>query len=485
MAKFKPYEIGLDKPWTIDVKRLLPEHHIAFSLERYVAQLDTSEIEGTYSEIGQRALHPKLLLCILFLGYIQGIRSGRKLTTACSEHIVFIYISKGYFPKKSVINDFRKANVDLFKSYFQQFLVFFEEEQRSASTSIFDGSKILANASRFQSRDKATYERWIAHLEQDIATIEAELASAAAEQQKELEQQLQEQQELCKNIKTLIAPLEKKEAVVNLTDPDAARMKGKKGGMDTYYNVQVGCNVHQTILHADVCAEGNDKKQLQSGIEGVRKNTGQVVNKAIGDSGYASFNNYEYLEKENIIGYIPDQDFNKDFKDKPFHREHFKKHPDKDELLCPKDKPLVFFRNKKDDTNTYKVYKGTTCNTCPFKEKCTKAEFRTVAIEQREPLRQQMRQRLQSKEGQEIYKKRLHPVEAIFGHLKFNLGYTHFLLRGLDKVRAEFLLMCIGYNLKKLITKFHFFYFLLFHKTTQLSNSFLSIFSKNFFILDC
>ena len=62
-----------------------------------------------------------------------------------------------------------------------------------------------------------------------------------------------------------------------------------------------------------------------------------------------------------------------------------------------------------------------------------------------------MKQRLNSTEGQEIYQKRLHPIEALFAQLKYNLGYTQFLLRGLDKVKAEFTLMCLTHNLRKMI----------------------------------
>lgn len=467
MAKFKPYTIGLEESWTLDIKSLLPKDHIVYELERFVSKLETSEIESKYSELGQRALHPKLLLCILFLGYIKGIRSGRKLATACAEQLPFIYLSKGYLPKKTVLNDFRLANVDYFKNYFQQFLSFFDKKQASGSTSIFDGSKILANASRFQSRDKATYEKWLGHLEQDIEAIEKQLAQGKKELEQDSRKKLEKQKELFEKIKILIAPIKEKDLIINLTDKDAPKMKGKKGGVDTYYNVQLGCNLSQTILHADVCQDGNDKQQLKPCIEGVKENTGKKVDKAIGDAGYASFNNYAYLEKENIIGFIPDQDFNKDFKDKPYHKENFKRHPKKDELICPQSKALIFLRNKKDGDHNYKVYQGTQCETCPVKEQCTKATQRTVSIEKREPLRQKMRQRLQSEEGQEMYKKRLHPIESIFGHLKFNLGYTYFLMRGLEKVRAEFLLMCIGYNLMKLITASNFFCLLLFHKAAQ------------------
>jgi len=236
-------------------------------------------------------------------------------------------------------------------------------------------------------------------------------------------------------------------------------MKGKKGNVDTFYNVQVGCNPNQVILYAGVNTDHNDRKQLVPCIEGIQENTKQKVKQAVGDPGYASFDNYEYLEKEKIIGYIPDQDFKTDFTNKPYHNSHFVKDPDptKDQLICPQGQYLPFSYIKKDGNNKSKRYKGIACETCPVKELCTKAKFRTVVVEIREPLREQMRERLNSEEGQQIYKKRLHPVEAIFGHLKFNLGYTYFLLRGLAKVDAEFKLMCIAYNLKKLATFLPFF----------------------------
>jgi len=242
----------------------------------------------------------------------------------------------------------------------------------------------------------------------------------------------------------------------NLTDRDACFQKGKKGNFDLFYNVQVGCNEQQVILHASVCKDANDRQQLQPGIEGVEKNTKQKVEKAIADAGYSSFNNMEYLKKNGIEGFIPDQDLGKKFKDQPYHKFHFKEDKEdkeNDELICPAGKRLKYHRESKENKNTFKVYKGISCDNCPVKSLCTKAKARTVRIEVREPLQEEMRERLESDEGKMIYKKRFHPVESIFGHLKFNLGYYHFLLRGLDKVNAEFYLMCLTYNLAKLFKK--------------------------------
>ena len=88
MSKFKPYEIDEERSWTLDLSSILSKDHMAYKVEALVNKLDTTKIESSYSKLGRHGLHPKLLLSVIFLGYIQGIRSGRKLATACSEHIL-------------------------------------------------------------------------------------------------------------------------------------------------------------------------------------------------------------------------------------------------------------------------------------------------------------------------------------------------------------------------------------------------------------
>jgi len=87
---------------------------------------------------------------------------------------------------------------------------------------------------------------------------------------------------------------------------------------------------------------------------------------------------------------------------------------------------------------------------CEKRKLCTAQRYRTIARDDRKELLEEMRKRLETKEGHQKYIKRLYTVEPIFGHLKHNLGYRHFLMRGLEKVKAEFRLMCIGYNLIKM-----------------------------------
>jgi hypothetical protein len=240
----------------------------------------------------------------------------------------------------------------------------------------------------------------------------------------------------------------------NLTDPDAPIMKGKKGVFDTNYNVQVGCSEDQIITYSNVVTDGNDKAQLIPALEGIRANTGQTIKIALADADFGTLDSLEYMHLHNICGYVPYRNMNATFEDQPFHSVHFRYDPQRDVYLCPAQQALEFKGTKKNgNTNLeYRQYRTDACKTCPFHNQCCspKAIRRTIRREVRQYLREEMKERLNTDQGKQMYLRRLHPIEAIFGHFKYNLGYTRFLLRGLEKVKAEFTLMCLAYNLRKL-----------------------------------
>lgn len=234
-------------------------------------------------------------------------------------------------------------------------------------------------------------------------------------------------------------------------------MKGKKGAFDTYYNVQAACGEDQIITFCDVVLNGNDKTQLIPALQGITNNTGKAVEKALADADYGTLNSYEYMEQNHIEGYVPYRDMNATFEDKPFHSSHFIYDKENDCYICPNKEQLVFYRirTKQKRQQTFRCYRTNGCKQCPFQKQCCRSGLarRVIEREVRQHLREQMKQRLNSPKGKEVYLKRLHPIESLFGQLKYNLKYTHFLLRGLQKVKAEFTLMCLCYNLRKLIAK--------------------------------
>lgn len=176
MAKFKPYNVNRKLNIKLDINHIINDDHLCKQIEHIVFTLDTSNLEDNYSPIGQNALHPKMMLSIVFYGYAIGVRSGRKLATSCQENLPFIYLSKGYFPKKTVLNEFRRKNYLYFHDLFVQVLKIAVQQGIGDFTfSIGDGTKIEANSSKHRTKNKDQFDKWRASLLEDISEIEKEL----------------------------------------------------------------------------------------------------------------------------------------------------------------------------------------------------------------------------------------------------------------------------------------------------------------------
>lgn len=474
---FKTYDIRDKIDISISLSNYISPTSEVRQLEGLINDLDTSMIEETYSPYGQKAYHPKQLLSIIFYGYMKGIRSGRKLSKACKENINFIYLSRECQIGKSTFNDFRAAHHKHFSSLFIQIV------QKSidlglcdASLSIIDGSKIRSNSSKKRSKSFDKYEKWQTTLLEDIEELEELLASDGMSDDKNIDNRLLLSSQLDSK-KTLLDKVEQqieliptpkssnektssttKNSDVNLTDIDAPLMKGKKNDFNTYYNVQVSCCENQMIAFNDVVQDCNDKALLIPCIEGTIQNTGQTVKKALADAGYGTLESLDYMNNHNIDGYVPFTNMNTTYDKLPFHASHFTYNYKADTYTCPKGQILEFYKitHDKRRNQTLKNYRTTelrTCKNCPFREQCAgkKRARRVIQRDTREHLREQMKLKLNSIEGRTTYNRRCHPVEAIFGHLNFNLGYSIFLLRGLSKVKAEFNIMCSAFNLMKII----------------------------------
>ena len=224
------------------------------------------------------------------------------------------------------------------------------------------------------------------------------------------------------------------------------------------YNCQASVTEDGVIVAAEAVTKANDQNQLQPMIEQSESNSNEEVKEATADCGYGNHENYEFLEGHGIDGYVPDlkfQQYKKGmFKEDRYHYSNFEYDESTNSYTCPEGKRLKYWKTRTNKTKerqwNHNVYKGVDCDKCTERSLCTKSKVRELLIDMREPLLQEMRKKLTSKEGEAKYFKRQYTIEPIFGHLKFNLGYRSFLLRGLEKVNTEFQLMCIGWNLKKM-----------------------------------
>jgi len=472
MAKFKSYrkdQLHLLPPCLEDY---VTEGHLSRLVYEVVEGLDTTAIEDKYSELGQNTYHPKILLKLLFYGYATGVRSGRKIAARCETDTAYMYLAEMYRPDFRTINDFRKNHLSLIERYLLEVVKICKDLGMIKVGEItIDGSKMKANAAPRMSKNKVGYEAWLERIEKEIEGILREADEVDGEEDRlygeqrgnELPKELQTKISLKEKIKEILRQWKGEEREkINLTDPDSRFMKERKGVITSSYNCEVAVVEGQVIVGADVVMEENDRQQLIPMVEQAEAILGEEVREVIADSGYGSYNNYEYLSTREKTGYIPDQYFEKmkhgeyQRDENKYHKENFCYDEQRDVYICPERKELPFYKERDSDEGVVPrkqwIYKGNECISCSVSPQCTKAKYRTIAREKREPLQEEMRRRLLSEEGREKYKKRLYWVEPIFGHLKYNLGFKSFLLRGLERVRGEFKLMCIGYNLRKIFS---------------------------------
>lgn len=407
----------------------LPDDHLAKAVYEIVKLLDFSKIEAKYSEIGQNAYAPKMMTSILFYGYSASVRSSRKISRGCEERFDFVYLAEGLKPSHDRISDFRKENLEELKDLFQELVLIGGymglAKFGNIKTSI-DGSKVRANASAKLSKDEEGLKKLLEKTREEINRMFEEAEQIDKEEDEmygkenrgdELPKSLQSRKSREKAIKKAIKKLKKqKEEMkdnirngksrepteselkkidkmkINVTDNDAKFMKERNGLIKPNYNAQLSVDEkEQFILANDVVDECNDQHQLVPMLKQTKENIGESPKKVKADNGY-------YPQLEEATKLFPEIDLYVDDKNR-----------------------------RKEDLDLKKI-----------KEEYNEIEYKNL-------------RKLLTKNGSKEYKKRMHTVEPVIGNIKSNLGYRTFLLRGLNKVKGEFNLMCIAHNLKKIV----------------------------------
>lgn len=481
MTKFKPLHQSQKPIFNLTsesyleyIEDLIPHDHLCRMVKEVVFSLDTESIEAKYSFLGQNSYHPKLLLSVLFYGYATGVRSSRKLSEKCISDHMYIYLMQCYRPDYRTISDFRKDNIKEIEKYFVDIVrIFSELGYKNVGKICLDGTKFKGNASSKRTKDRAGFEKWLEKLEEEIKDLikEAEAidkqedeSCRLSSEQEGLRKKLSNRKYVKSKIHEALEMLkdERKRKRVNLTDQDANYMKsGGSKDIRPGYNCQASVTEDGIIIAADAVTDANDHDQLEPMIEQAELNTGQKVEEVSADSGYGGYASCEYFEKRQIDGYVPDMYFHQyksgEYKkeENRYHYSNFQYDVSSDSYICPEGKRLRYWKTRRKKTKrrqwNHKVYKGVECINCAKRSLCTKVKERELLIDIREPLLRRMREKLVSAEGALKYFKRQYTIEPIFGHLKYNLGYRSFFLRGIEKVRGEFWLMCIGWNLKKML----------------------------------
>lgn len=442
MAKvYRPYFPEQDFLLPPSLREWLPENHLAYFVSDMIDQLDLSEIERHYEgeERGYPPYHPQMMTKVLVYGYCVGVFSSRRLERSLIEDVAFRILAAGNTPDFRTISDFRRIHLKALEGMFVQVLeVALKLGAMKLGRIAIDGSKIKANASKHKamSHKRMLHEQWrlreevkrlLAEAEQTDKNedkrfgrswrgdeLPAELArreerlQRIAEARQALEERARAEAEEKQNDKdssndhkpktgsgrrrgSKIQP--KAEAQHNFTDPQSRIMKGPDGFVQAY-NAQIAVEpVLQLIVGQAVTQQTNDKKQLLPMITAVGQQAGQKVREVLADSGYCSEANLRKAAKKKIGLYVATE---KTKHNQPAQAAFWGR--------IPKSATLV----------------------------------------------ERMKRKLTTKAGRAIYAQRKTIVEPVFGQIKQARGFRQFLLRGMEKVRSEWALVCTTHNLLKL-----------------------------------
>lgn len=469
MKLFKDYDQNQSYLLPPSLDEFVGPEHPARVISDVVDSIDISPITNKYNGGGSTAYHPRMMLKVIIYAYSQCVYSSRRIERALESDTAFMYLSGMQHPDFRTICLFRATHCEAISE------IFVEIVRLCATLGMvelghiaFDGTKLKANASIKQTKDKKALQKEMKRVKEEIKKLlkraeevdETEDAmygpdnngSGIPEEIKDKEYRLKKLQEAKKELE------EEKLKKVNVTDTDARLMRNSKKVIQPGYNGQIGVDAkEQIIVAADITQEATDHHQLKPMLEQTEENLGKLPDEVSADAGYSSYDNLEYTEGREIDAYIPDNKIEsldkKEECEKRYDKSNFSYDEKAEQYTCPEGKPLVPYSKIEKDGRELTVYRGVECSECPVRKKCTKAEARTVTRDGREPLQEKMREKLRSDEGKVVYQQRGYTVEPVFGNMKWNRPKLMMAMRGKRKVKGEFLLMCIVHNIGKIISK--------------------------------
>ena len=443
----------------LDIKEMIPKDHVCFLVEDFVEELDYKKFDMIYAGAGNPAYHPRILMKILVQGMLSRVRSSRKLAQATRENVVMMYLAEKVNPDFRTIARFRKDNEAFVKNTFKKTVTLAAEHKLiDLSFLSIDGSMIKAYAGRKQYVDKNGLDLLDKAIDkmikEDIALDELEeqmfgdkeegLTGIDRRDMKKIVREYysrKDKKKVKKSIEKAKNELEKYSLEkVSLSDHSCRMMQSKKKFAELSYNVQLSVSKNQIIVANDVCQDKHDAHQFAPQIKNIKENIQLTKETKVGvDSGYSDGDNIKFALDNAINLYVPSRAQAQEFdgKEQSLNHDKYEYDEEKNELIA--EGVRYRFRGFYTRKNGKKIVS--------FYNEGLKRK-KDVPFYFRERL--QMKEKMNTDESRKIYSLRKITVEPVYGHMKQNLGFREFLLRGLEKVKIEMNLISIAHNLQKI-----------------------------------
>ncbi|MGA8626557.1 MAG: IS1182 family transposase [Pseudolabrys sp.] len=456
------------------------------AIESYVCALDLAKLgfrhaDRTADEMGQPPYDPADLLKLYLYGYINQVRSSRRLEREASRNLELIWLLKNLKPGYRTIANFRKENWEALKAVNRSFVLLVRELGLvGGSVVAIDGSFFHGDASKASIFTRKRLAEQITKLDLEIEAYGKSLEdNDAVEAKDQTKNQTRGRTDgpgnggggdggnIGAKVAALMAQRSRAQAdlarleasgetQLSLTDPDARHLV-KSGQGVAGYNVQVAVDdKHKLIIASEVVNDSSDVGQLHAMAKAAKEALDAEALQALADEGYYSSTELKACEDDGIKAYVPVPKGNRQIEKKGrFSLKDFSYDPAADAYRCPAGELLRPMEGRWENTSgrTEIRYASSakTCKACPLKARCLSptASRRTIGRWEHEDVLERHRARM--RDASELMRRRSGIVEHPFGTLKCRAGYRHFLVRGLDKVRGEWSLMALCYNFTRVL----------------------------------
>ena len=509
---FRPYSPNQTILFPQRIDKDIAEDDPVRLISSIVESLDLSSFRKLYRERGRSPYNPEMLLKVVIYAYMNNIYSCRRIEKALKRDIHFIWLAGYEQPDFITVNRFRNRVKNEINNIFTQLVLLLSAKGMvTLDVEYIDGTKIESKANKYTfvwrktieknraklmekirvllsqvddaiAQDKSAADEAVSFTPEVLTEIASELRQSLSEQpvpkSKEEKKTVREKQKKVRQIEQMRDKLSEYDNHLETmgernsyskTDPDATFMRMKEDAMNNGqtkpgYNLQIATE-NQFITDFGFFPNPTDTLTMIPFLSSFCDRYGHYAKETCADSGYGSEENYAFMESHDMEAYVKYNLFHKEqkraFKNDIFRIENLYYNPDGDYFVCPMGQHMerAGVRHGKTDSG-YRtesvIYRARRCEGCPLRWGCYKKRSGNRETEVNHRLmeyKQKARERLTSERGLMHRSKRPIEPEAVFGQMKYNMGYKRFRHFGKEKVTMDFAFFAIAFNIKKMVAK--------------------------------
>jgi transposase len=438
-------------------------------IDAFVHSLDLVKLGfqvQTLKKEGRPSFQTAVFLKLYLYGYLNGLRSSRKLAKECSRNIEVQWLLLGLMPNYHSISDFRKDNPTALRNLFKLFVAFLKNEELVTGEVIaIDGTKVRASNSKKANFSQAKIDRHKKYIDEKVDAYMQELETADTKDNQQKINNIEAKLASLKERKINYELLENKlqasgDTQISTTDPDARALLVQGQVVEISHNMQAAVDAKHNLVVATHTINKNDRNALIAIALETKENLNIDTFTALVDKGYHNARQIQQCKDADITTLVANPELvntNEKGTTPAYMVDKFVYNKIEDTYTCPQHQTLTTkgtWHEKKYEGRVsylFKVYRTPACKDCPAQSLCTaKADGR------REIVRSEFAEAVEEnnkryQDNYTLYRKRQEINEHIFGTIKRQWGFNHTNLRGLEKVNGEHSLIMLVYNIKRTI----------------------------------